>query len=220
MNMASSDHDVAVLRFDDLNGVPLAVLMNYAVQSSVMDGSVMEDGGKLITPDLGGAAAHYVEQQYGDNVVAVFTTGAAGDQSPFFNANRYTIDKVGHWSRTDIHDTGYILVDLLGELLGSEVVRVTEQIHGVQKDMPLQVVNDSVRCQGQVMPKSIADIRPTTTYEYQLKGDIDVPIAMMQIGDIALAGVQVELSGKTGMTVKEQSPFENTGRHDDGQWGG
>lgn len=205
-----SDKDAAVIKFEDLKGNPLAVLMNYAVQSSIMSESIMKNGGKLVSSDLGGAAAHYVEQQYNNQIVALFTTGAAGDQEPLLTACRYIVDKNGRSARTDIHDDGYVLVDLLGERLGSEAVRVSEQIHSVQSQIPLLIVKDSVRCQSQIMPSHIMDIHPTKKYNYQSNGEIDVPIEIMQIGDIVLVGVQPELACKIGIDIKQKSPFKNT----------
>ncbi|MBP2638865.1 MAG: hypothetical protein H6Q69_3699 [Firmicutes bacterium] len=206
-----SDKDVAVIQFEDLKGNPIAVFMNYAVQSSIMNESVLENSGQLVTSDLGGATVRHIEQQYNDNgTIALFTIGAAGDQEPIFTSNHYTIDKNGQSSRSDIHDAGYVLVDLLGERLGSEAVRVSEGIHAVQSQVPLRIVKDSVRCKGQLMSAHIADIHPTKKYNYQSNGEIDVPIEIMQIGDIALVGVQPELACQIGIDIKKKSPFKNT----------
>ena len=206
-----SDKEVAVIKFESLEGKPLAILMNYAAQSSIMNESIMENGGKFVTADLAGAAAAYVEQQYRNDIVALFTIGAAGDQAPIMTSNRYGLDASGENIRTDIHDAGYILVELLGERLGSEVVRVSRQIHAVQpSQIALRVVKNSVKCQGQKRPANIADILPTKQYAYEPGDDVETPIEIMQIGTIVLAGVRPELASKIGMEIKQQSPFKNT----------
>lgn len=207
----ASDKEVAVIKLESLEGKPLAILMNYAVQSSIMDKSVMANGGLLVTTDLAGAAVAYVEQQYHNDIVAMFTIGAAGDQAPIFTSNRYSLDANGKNIRTDIHDAGYTLVELLGERLGSEVVRVSREIQASEpSQIALRVVRDRVKCQGQKRPANIADILPTKQYTYEPSDDVETPIEIMQIGEIVLAGVRPELASKIGMEIKQQSPFKNT----------
>jgi hypothetical protein len=205
-----SDKDVAVIKFESIDGKTLAIFMNYAVQSSIMNESVMENGGKLVTSDLCGAAASFVESQYANETVALFSIGAAGDQEPYLTSNRHIIDKNKQFSRKDIHHEGFVLVELLGERLGSEVVRVSELIECKEAQIPLCVVSDTIRCKGQLIPGNIHDIHPSKKYDYQIKDEHDVPIWIMLIGDIALVGLQVELSSKTGLSIKQKSPFPKT----------
>lgn len=205
-----SDKTVSIIKFEDLKGNPLAIWMNYAVQSSIMNESIMKNGGKFVSSDLGGAAANYVEQQYNNEAITLFTSGAAEDQEPLFTSNHYTVDKNGISSRTDLHDDGYILLNRLGERLGSETVRVSEEIHSTHAQIPLHIIKDRVLCKGQIMTHNLADIHPTKKYAYQNNGEIEVPIEIIQLGDIILVGVQPELACKIGMDIKKKSPFKNT----------
>jgi neutral ceramidase len=205
-----TDQSVAVIRVDDLAGHPIAVLVNYAVQSSIMNESQLAGGGKLVTADLAGAAVRRVEEEYGGGTVAMFLIGAAGDQAPYLTANRHTLDKDKNWSRADVHEAGHVLVDLLGERLGSEVVRVSEQAVCDAMAGPLRVVNASVEVQAQTAPPSLRDLRPALSYNFEPAGTESVPISVMQIGSIALVGLQAELSSRTGLDIKERSPFDRT----------
>ncbi|MEU4244111.1 hypothetical protein [Actinoplanes sp. NPDC026619] len=72
-----SDKELGVLRVDDEQGRPIAVLMNYAVQAS----AVHDSGAKVVSADLAGAAAGHVERAC-PGAVALFLVGAAGDQAP------------------------------------------------------------------------------------------------------------------------------------------
>ena len=205
-----SDQSVAVVRIDDRSGAPIAVLVNYAVQSSVMNESELAGGGKLVTADLAGAAASHVERQYGSPTVALFLIGAAGDQAPYLTANRHTLDRDGNWSRADVHDAGHVLVDLLGERLGSAVVQVSAQVRCDAFAGPLRMVSASVEVQAQRAPVSFRDLRPVRSYDFQPAGTETVPISVMQLGDAVLVGLQAELSSKTGLDIKARSPFERT----------
>jgi hypothetical protein len=112
------DPFLGVVRIDDRSDDALAVVMNVAVQPSVMEGSKLSMGGKLISADLAGAAARRVESHF-PSAVAFFIPGAAGDQSPRVQASRHAIDHEGVVSRVDLHETGFALLELLGERLGA-----------------------------------------------------------------------------------------------------
>jgi neutral ceramidase len=205
-----TDQSVAVIRIDGLDGHPVVILANYAVQPSVMNESMLAGGGKLVTGDLAGAAVRHVEEQYGGGTVAMFLIGAAGDQAPYLTANRHTLDKDRNWSRTDLHDAGHVLVDLLGERLGNEVVRVSERVSYGALAGDLRVASVSVEVLAQRAPASFRDLRPVLSYDFQPDGTETVPVAVMLIGDVALVGLQAELSSRTGLDIKARSPFDRT----------
>jgi neutral ceramidase len=124
-----SDKTVTVLRFDDTAGKPIAFWINYPVHAVVMGPENLQ-----ITGDLAGATSRFVEQHYlgkdrprgdagprlrlgpeekaSEDVVAVWTSGAAGDQNPISTVNG--------------EDFG--MVDALGKILGEAVVRAAGNI--------------------------------------------------------------------------------------------
>lgn len=208
--LGNSDKSVGVVRVDGADGKPLAVLMNYAVQPSIMNESIMKSGGRAVTADLAGAATRHVEQQYGNATVSMFLVGAGGDQAPFLVSNRYTLDKSGKPGRIDAGDAGYLLVGLLGERLGTEVVRVNEGIKTSAANTQLKVVQESVAATEIASSPNPNARRATKSYEFVNKGDTTVPFWIMQVGDVAFVGVQPELSAKTGQEIKARSPFKNT----------
>lgn len=208
-----SDKTVSVIRFETLEGKPAALFINYPVQPSVMSDSIPLDGKKKVSSDLGGATASYVEKQYSDEVVALWNIGAAGDQVPLFKANRYVMDKDGNWSRIDIHDAGYALIELQGERLGYEAVRVSENIRSCKSDVTIKTINKTISCPGQERSKDfqgIGDIVPHKEYEYIKANPKDIPFSIMVIDDIALIAIQVEVNCITSLQIKQASPFNNT----------
>ncbi|MEU6256741.1 hypothetical protein [Streptomyces sp. NPDC047043] len=205
----TSDKSIGVTRFDDLNGEPIAVLMNYSVQSSVMMESVMANGDLPISADLAGAAANHLEKQYGGDVVGFFLVGSCGDQSPAFRSKRYTIDKDGQWSQADAKDAGWILLTVQGERLGTEAVRVSETIKtsGPPAGATLRLLTDTVTVDTVTMGHPTA---PTTSYDFTPTGTADVPIWILQVGDGVFVGVAPELSTDTALGIKKHSPFPHT----------
>jgi hypothetical protein len=204
-----SDKSVAVVKFEGAGGRPIAVLLNYAVQSAIMDQSPM--GAKAVTADLGGAAVQHVERQYGGDTVALFLVGAAGDQVPTLKAWYNTPDKDGKTKTVDIGDKALPLIDLLGERLGVETVRVSQGLHGATPaPAVLSVTSGSVSLDAQERPRSLGQIHATRDYKYNISGKVQAPYYIVRIGDVALVGVQVELSAETGRYIKAHSPFKNT----------
>lgn len=205
-----SDKSVTVIRFENMDGNPIAALFSYGVQSSIMDGSSMMDGSRLITADLAGAASRYIEGEYGGNITAVFCLGAAGDQAPSYKAKSVELNKEGFLCEEDIKGEGFTLVKLLGKRLGVEVIRTFEKIKGISSEDSITMKKLMFNCPGQVIPNHISDIHPTKQYEYLPDGEHEVDIEAIKLGDIVLLGVKPELCCRTSMEIKEKSPFTQT----------
>lgn len=205
----ASDKAVAVVRFEALDGKPIAILFNYNSQSSVMDQSRGVDGSRYVTADLAGASAAFVERQFED-CVAMYCTGAGGDGCPSFQARRNVLGAGGKTWTVDLHETGFILVELLGERLGSVVVQCAEKI--VCQDVEeIKAVSGNVDFEGRPRVK-LQEIVPT--HSFDLSGDGSTKTmepAVLAIGkDIAVVGVFAEICAKTEMQIKQQSAFPFT----------
>ncbi|MEV5531125.1 hypothetical protein [Streptomyces prunicolor] len=199
---------MGVLRIDGVDGRPIAGLMNYAVQSSVMNGSFTRSGDREITADLAGATATRVEQHFGDGTVALFLVGAAGDQAPYLTAVRTTVDANAQLRRSDAQEAGHALVDLLGERLATESVRIAEHTRTTEPTTPLRVVHDNVEVPAQLPPAGgLHALRPTTRHDFTPDGTTEAPVVVARIGDVVLACLQAELNARTGLDLKAASPF-------------
>ena len=201
-----SDARVGLLRLETADGRRMATLLNYAVQSSVMDHSVGASGGKAVTSDLGGAAVGHLESD-GDGAIAFFLTGAAGDQMPAYVARRNLYDRTGRFRVDDLGDAAYPLVDLQGERLADAARGATvDPIRG----QALQVRHGTVTLTGQERPKDLQQIKATRSYHYVTGGPVQAPFVLVQVGDVAIVGVQAELSAATGAYIRDHSPFPHT----------
>jgi neutral ceramidase len=204
-----SDKTVSVLRFETVEGKPIALLYNYSVQPSVMDGLQLTTGGRLVSADMVGAASRFLEQEYGDDVIAIFCLGAAGDQSPALKAKYPFMDKVGHIRCDDVGEHGFILAEMLGKRLGSEVLRVATQIACQELSGGIVMKHMMVECPGQQII-DMKSIRPTKTYEFIPLEPRGEPVTIFKLGNVVMVGVRPELSSITGVSIREQSPFPNT----------
>jgi hypothetical protein len=103
------DSQLAVLRFDDLHGKPLAVLVNFAAHPVMTDAQILK-----FSADYPGFMMNHVEKEIG--APCVFIQGAAGDMS--VNA----IDTSG--------PKGF------GEQLGQECVKLAKSIESTSPKRP------------------------------------------------------------------------------------
>ncbi len=137
-----------MLKFESLSGKPIALLINYAVHGVVMGPNNLQVSG-----DLPGAASRFVEQYYQgdiptrsdggwdlqlkpqektDGVVALWTSGAAGDQNPI------------------VMDSGedFTMVNALGRILGEESVRVANGIQNLSSQADIRGSQQVIDCPG------------------------------------------------------------------------
>ena len=202
-----SDKTVTVIRIDALSGKPIALLINYAVHAVVMGGENYQLSG-----DLAGATSRYAENYFrgkpedaprgdagaaiqlkaaeaADNVVALWTSGAAGDQNPISLAR----------------GSDFTLVDTLGKILGEESVRVAEGIHTTDQAR-ISAKQQEVTCPGRkVAPGPL----PRKNYTWEDAEPVSIRLSLLRIGDISLAGVSGEVLTKINDHLKKAIPSEH-----------
>jgi hypothetical protein len=199
---AASDKVVHVLRFDDAAGKPIAFLINYAVHAVVMGPDNYQ-----ITGDLAGATSRFVERHYAaadkprsdagprlrlrpdqknDDVVAVWTSGAAGDQNPVSMASA----------------DEFYMVDALGKLLGEEVVRVAGAIQ-TSPEARIRGAQAVTTCPGRRVEDGP---RPRTDYKFTDADPVNIRLTALSLGDIALAGVSGEVLNPIYQHLRKQAP--------------
>ncbi len=96
-----SDRDLAVMRFDDATGRPVAIVVNFAAHPTMLSALTLK-----FSADYVGAMRREVEKQM--NASVIFMQGAGGDQSVHEGANK-----------------GY---EAFGSALGREVVRLASSL--------------------------------------------------------------------------------------------
>jgi neutral ceramidase len=203
-----SDKTVSVLKFEDLSGKPIAFFINYAVHAVVMGPDNYQ-----ITGDLAGATSRFVEQHYlgkdrmrsdagprlrlrqeerssDDGPVAMWTSGAAGDQNPVTMASG---DDFG-------------LADALGKILGEEAVRVAGAIK-TAPEARIWGAQQVVTCPGRRVD---AGPRPRTDYKFSDSDPVNIRLGLLMIGNVALSGVSGEVFTLIHQHLRQESPFRNT----------
>ncbi len=203
-----SDKTVAVMKFEDLDGEPVAYFINYAVHGCIMFPSPVKGGGMLVTGDLPGETSRYIEQKHNDRVVALWTSGAAGDQNPRYMANRTTFDSNGNMVRQeDALEAGYLLVQVQAESLADEVLLVASNMKKTFSQLGIKGIHKKYIVPGQKKVKNPFQIPEDYVYE---DGDpVNLHLSVLLIGNVALVGIPGEIVCSIGLKLKESLPYRN-----------
>lgn len=204
-----SDKTVAVVKFEALSGKPIALLINYPVHAVVMGPDNYQ-----ISGDLAGATSRFVEEHYrrpdrtarGDlgtglrlrpeeaageeGMVAVWTSGAAGDQNPVSLAR----------------GTDFTMVDALGRILGEEAVRVASAIK-TSPNARIWGAQEVITCPGRRLDPAS---RARKEFKFVDADPVSIRLGLLMINNIALAGVSGEVLIRIHQHLKQESPFNHT----------
>jgi neutral ceramidase len=223
----SSDKTVAVIKFETPEGQPIAAYIDYAMHP--VNGYLAG----FTSADFAGATSRYVEQAYGDKMVAVFAHGASGDQNPLYlraatnalasrsgvpiTGNVLTREKVEaplrdgkvteHPLDPAVRDTLEHVMDSEGVLLGEEVIRVMTNTTRMESSPVISAGQDVATCPGR---HRLDNTREGTPGKYEDGDPVHIRLGVLRIGDVALASVDAELYSGIGKRLKEQSPMANT----------
>lgn len=222
-----SDKTVAVVNFETLDGEPIAVYYNYAVHG-VISGQLDEVSG-----DIPGASSRYIEQSLGDDVVAVWSLGAAGDQNPIFFQQTYDLREIrinDYISRgEDISNTMLpggmgldrdnpevaMLMDqqrqmlvTMGQMLGEEVLHVMRA--GLERPQAAALISGRqtmVTCPGR---RRLDQGREGFPGSYEPGEDVNILLSVLRIGDVYLGGVNAEIFNLIAQRLKAESVHKHT----------
>ena len=196
-----SDHTVPMLKLEEPDGTPIALIYAYDCQSTVMSRAADESGNLIMTGDLLGRASRYVERAI--PYVALGLCGACGDQEPQLKACSTQLDAEGHMVTVNLGHAGMALLRAQGDRLGSEILRRAKQIDCRAPERPVRAGRVMVTCDTKVSEKNLKLLHPTRSYTYVPKDQMEVPCEAMIVGNAALIGTRAELSGRIGTMIRE-----------------
>ncbi|WP_420140108.1 neutral/alkaline non-lysosomal ceramidase N-terminal domain-containing protein [Sphingomonas sp.] len=222
-----SDKTVAVLRFVTPKGDPIAVYYNYGVHA-VITGAL-----DLVSGDIPGATSRYIEDALGDDVVAVYSNGAAGDQNPIFFQQTYDLRAIrikDYAARgqdisnamppggegLDRNNPQVIklmnqqkqMILSMGQMLGEEVLHVSRD--SLERPVAAASITggqEVVTCPGR---KRLDQGRAGYPGTYADADPIGLRLSLLKIGDTVIGGVDAELFTMIAQRFKRESPYKHT----------
>lgn len=195
-----SDKELALIRFDsEATGKPIAFIVNYAVHGVVMYANhyvVNEDGtyGVGVSADLPGYVSTCIENNF-DGSVALWISGAAGDQNPILGNEYFVPDAETGAQQTKYFSSAAVeILEFLGSVQYADVLEANNEITEMNRDVEISYGFEEDYIPG-----------PTDDSE-----EFRASLHMLRFGDIALIGSSGELFCEYGLTLKEESSVENT----------
>ena len=222
----ASDKTVAVLKFETLTGQPIAVYYNYAVHA-VLAGQLDQVSG-----DIPGAASRYIEDSLEHDAVAVWSSGAAGDQNPIYFQQTYELRdiRIKEYAARGIDisnamppggegldrknprvaklmDQQRQMVLSMGQFLGEEVLYVVRSTERTEPSVSLAGVTTTVQCPGRErIDKGRAGFEGT----YKDGNPVEIRLGVLRIGDVVIGAVNGEVFSPIAQRLKRESPYKAT----------
>jgi hypothetical protein len=200
---AAGDKNLDVVRFMSTDGTPIAQLVDYGVPGTVLLHNVTRDTGAEVSGDILGTAAQLVENQPGNTAVTLFASGADGDQSPIFSARPPAVGKL---APVKAGAGAWMMLDVLGGTLANSVLGVVNKMPAGTGSVKLSAAARTVSCPTE---KRTVD-RATGSVTVADGPPAQIPLSVIRIGDIAVAGVGANLGSIIGQHLKSASPLPQT----------
>lgn len=192
-NSPELDQDLTVTRMDRLDGRPLAVFVNFTAHPTFMSGRDM-----LFSGDWPGHLQRTLEALIGDDVVAMYSNGAEGDQSVV--------------ARPDSGDSRYEKAERYGRELGIVAFRQWEQT-ATQPNVPFESHTTTIKLPERTWHPAFKE---TGGAEYGLTEEIlkemlprlfpaEVDSVSLRVGDLLVLGVPGEMTARLGLEIKERA---------------
>jgi hypothetical protein len=220
-----SDKTVAAIKFESMKGEPIAVYFNYACHAVVTGNTDM------LSSDFPGEAERYIEDSFDDKVVAVFSTGAQGDQNPIYFQQTFDLRDIrikDYAARgQDISnamppggqglnkqdptvkkllDQQKMMIKSMGQFLGEEVKRAMREMD------PNRMATGGRIAAAQKMISfpgrdRIGQGRAAIEGQYKDGEDVNLRLSLLMIDDIAIGGCNAEIYNMIAVRFKRESPI-------------
>lgn len=185
----SVDRRIGLIRIDDEDGDPMALIANYPVHGTVLGGESLE-----ISGDAPGIVSEYVEEKTG--VPLLFINGALGNLAPIYSV--YPDPKSGHLGQFRV-------------LLGDKILEANSKISATTNEVKLNagsLILETPRKEGLGWAPDIKKYTRTTKEGINL---IRLPIQFLKINeDIAIWSAPLELFCEISNEIRDNSPFPFT----------
>jgi neutral ceramidase len=219
-----SDKTVAVIKFETTDGEPIAVYYNYACHAVVTGNT------DLLSGDFPGATSRYIEDSFDDKIVALFSTGAQGDQNPIYFQQTFDLRdiRIKDYAKRGIDisnsmppggqglnkqdptvkkllDQQKQMILSMGQMLGEEVKRVMREMDADRMATGGRIftAQKMISFPGR---NRVGQGRAGIEGTYQDGPDVQLRLSLLMIDDIAIGGCDAEIFNMIAQRFKRESP--------------
>lgn len=211
------DDELILLRVDDFDGRPIAVVMNFGCHPTVLGSRNL-----LISADFPGAARATLNKVFPETVF-LFTNGASGDVSTRFTRREQTFDEVERMGNILAGEVLKVMSSVVTESRG-DLVDLVEQVKLPIRPFPpieetggmlhqleaqLQELKDSGASHGEIRVATTrvqgAAIQVELTKALAGRTHIETELQVLKLGPLALVGLPGEPFVRTVLDIKAKS---------------
>lgn len=197
-----SDKTLDVVRVAKPSGEPIALLVNYATHGEVMFRSITRDGGYEVSGDLPGAVSRMLEVQSGGAPIVLYSAAAEANQLTLFKSHH----PAGRLPEGDEGAAGWALLNAQARRVAESVMNVLASIEVGSASAQIETRVGSTSCPGQRLR-----VDPTTgKVSTEDKPPVTIPLSIIRINDIVLAGVGGDVASEIGQHFKAASPYKHS----------
>lgn len=230
-----SDKTLSIIKFVDLNGGLIAAFLNHATHATNIYMLKDVDHKAKTSGNFTGIACRFVEKHYGNGAVAMWTSGAAGNQNPLLSHGLQYEYPDGWTTQMQYPDgTGYMQMEYMGRCHGVDCCKGIDAITRYNDRMPVSHMIQDIdlpanRCVDGWPPKDFSAVRnggqgerdfETVPYG-QIPAPAEIPkmvpgdfkrlhLHLLKIGNIAMLLANAEIFAEIGRDMKKASPMKNT----------
>ncbi len=220
------DPDVAVVRIDDLNGRPMAVITNFACHLDCVSGTEF-------SADYSGELSRTIKSVLGQNVVSIFMTGACGNINhfDFTRKERLPADHYRKMGRILAYEAlkvrekadtageaaleaGYVCFDAKVRTPSKGMIEEAEKLLAAE-----EASKKAAEEAEQMTAEGGGAKKPSNYYELYYANEIinlsklnlkttEFPIQVFRIGELAITALPGEIFDEFGLEIKKKSPFK------------
>lgn len=206
-----TDKTLFAMRFEDYDGNPIAFFINYPVHCVVMHENDCFNGAMGISGDIAGNVSQFMEKKF-DKAVAIWSSGAAGDQNPIMmNQLYYPDSNTGEFVNEVIPGGESYMLKVLSTRHYNDVLRTLEKIDRFYENAEIGGMLEWSYTPGRdTVMNNPAQFDSAYTVTTEGAAPYDVRLHLLKIGNAALLGISGELYMTHALHLKEISPLKNT----------
>ena len=221
-----SDKTVAVVKFESLSGDPIAVYYNYAMHAVTV--------GQLdkISADAPGEVSKYIEDSLDDKAVALWSSGAAGDQNPIYYQQTYDLReiRIKDYAARGVDISNAMppggqglnksdprvvklmnqqkqMIVSMGQFLGEEVLHVMRGMQRMDSNVQIYSGQKTISCPGRERTNTG---RAGFEGTYKEGPPVEIRLGLLRVGDIVVGAVNAEVFNLIAQRLKNESPYTAT----------
>jgi hypothetical protein len=186
----------------------------------------------LVSGDAPGTTSKYIEDAYDDEVVALWSSGAAGDQNPIYFQQTYDLReiRIAEYASRGVDISNSMppggqgldrsdpevqklmnqqkqMIVSMGQFLGEEVMRVMRGMNRMDSELSIVGSAKTVTCPGR---NRLDQGRAGFAGEYEAAEPVEIRLGLLSLGDIKIGAVNAEVFNLIAQRLKQESPYTQT----------